>query len=598
MKWTSIAFIQVILLSGFLCEGKDGLDSWTWRNPLPAGVSLVDVTFGDGKFIAVGDLGTVLTTVDGKRWQQPDFISFDDLKAAAFGKHCFVAVGYSGAIVVSSDGYNWSPASVSGVGEDFFDVKFGNGRFVAVGRNGQVFYSSNGFDWNSTNAPIGDDLISLTFGNGLFACLGAGGNVYVSADGANWMQSANVAYGISIAAGNGAFIVCGAYGELFVSANSVDWNDVGAFPFHKIKFAHGVFIGSGFGGISVSTDGINWLASDAANSTPVGVAWGNKMFVAVGTSGIASEVIASSNAVNWIEKSSGITGEIVSVARGKNIFVAVSDDGTILASSGGTKWVQVPAAPPLSPKQITFGNGKFVIAGFFGSGVSADGIHWTMSKSDNPAFNCVGYGNRIFIAGGWNGGVSISKSGTNWIQVNPSTSRLSGVVYGKGVYVVVGDSFWNGSQWINTVMTSRDGTNWTQTSSIPGRGLFSVTYGREKFVAVGTDGAVLYSNDGYHWNSAASGTGNWLYDVCYGDGFFLAVGSGGGPYEAPILSSTNGVDWSYHSCHANLNLNAAAYGDGRFVVVGTRGRILQSDRVFPENDIRDRDRIGFEVNSR
>ena len=155
------------------------------------------------------------------------------------------------------------------------------------------------------------------------------------------MQSAAITFGIGIAAGNGVFVVCGAYGDLQISTNCIDWTDLGQVPFNKIIFEHGVFIASGYGGISVSTDGINWLSSDMTNSTYVDVAWGNGLFVAVGTTGIASEVFTSRNAINWRDTSSGTTSELVSVAHGNNVFVAVSDDGIILTSVDGSKWSQL-----------------------------------------------------------------------------------------------------------------------------------------------------------------------------------------------------------------------------------------------------------------
>jgi hypothetical protein len=145
-------------------------------------------------------------------------------------------------------------------------------------------------------------------------------------------------------------------------------------------------------------------------------------------------------------------------------------------------------------------------------------------------------------------------------------------------------SFWNGSQWINTVVTSPDGTNWTQTSSFPGRGLFGVTYGG-KFVAVGTDGQVLYSTNGFDWHTASSGTGDWLFDVCYGDGFYVAVGNGGGPYQAPIYISTDGINWSSRFSNAALSFDSVVFGNDRFVTVGARGMILESSLVPGNMDL-------------
>src|SRR6185295_117071 len=44
------------------------LENWHWRNPLPQGAGLRSVANGDGKFVAVGDAGAILTSIDGAAW--------------------------------------------------------------------------------------------------------------------------------------------------------------------------------------------------------------------------------------------------------------------------------------------------------------------------------------------------------------------------------------------------------------------------------------------------------------------------------------------------------------------------------------------------
>jgi hypothetical protein len=398
----------------------------------------------------------------------------------------------------------------------------------------------------------------------------------------NWVSTANIwFYPINIASGNGVFLVCDPYGGLKISTNCVDWTGLGDdFPFYKIIFDHGIFLASGYGGIWVSTDGVNWLPTDASNTYPVGVAWCNGLFVAVGPTDPASDVLISRNAIDWSETSSGPTSEFVSVAHGNNVFVAVSNDGTIMTSADGARWLQQSLNTIIDPTQITYGNGKFVIVGDFGSAVSSDGIRWSVYQSYSAFYNSVGYGNGFFVAGGEFGGVWISRNGTNWTQTDSTIPRLFSITYGKGIYVGVGDSFWNGSQWINTVVASHDGTNWIQTSSLPGRGLFGVTYGGSKFVAVGTDGQMLYSSNGFDWHANSVVTGDWLYDVCYGDGFYVAVGNFGGPYQAPVLISRDGVNWSWRYPHTYLHFNSVAFGNQNCVIVGTRGWIMESS-IFP-----------------
>ena len=59
-----------------------------------ANLTLDDVVFGNGKFLAVGVWGAVLTSSDGLEWlYHPPHASENNLNALAFGADAFVAVG-------------------------------------------------------------------------------------------------------------------------------------------------------------------------------------------------------------------------------------------------------------------------------------------------------------------------------------------------------------------------------------------------------------------------------------------------------------------------------------------------------------------------
>jgi hypothetical protein len=148
MKRLFINWIPFFLLTGLLCQGKDVLDTWTWRNPLPTGDNLTGVAYGDGTFVAVGEFGTALVTRDGKNWQQDDSGVLDNLSGVAWGNHRFVAVGDSATIVVSFNGFAWVQADAPGAANDFTAVVYGKGKFVAVGRLGQTYFSADGLHWS------------------------------------------------------------------------------------------------------------------------------------------------------------------------------------------------------------------------------------------------------------------------------------------------------------------------------------------------------------------------------------------------------------------------------------------------------------------
>ena len=82
---------------------------WTWRNPLPHGDALKDVTVGGGIFLAVG--GRIQSSVDGQRWVEETAELTDLLNAVAYGDGLFVAVGESGQALASANGASWTRAT-------------------------------------------------------------------------------------------------------------------------------------------------------------------------------------------------------------------------------------------------------------------------------------------------------------------------------------------------------------------------------------------------------------------------------------------------------------------------------------------------------
>lgn len=76
------------------------------------------------------------------------------------------------------------------------------------------------------------------------------------------------------------------------------------------------------------------------------------------------------------------------------------------------------------------------------------------------------------------------------------------------------------------VVTSADGTNWV-TGSIgsPFAIVSGVTYGDGQYVSVGDDAANRTSTNGVKWTLRSNGATVHLYGVAFGNGLFVTVGS-------------------------------------------------------------------------
>src|SRR4051812_20995033 len=116
-----------------ISRAVDPLDTWTWRNPLPAGESLNSIAYGGGQFLGVSNPGTIVTSPDVMNWGARQSGTQRALNGIAFGNGQFVAVGAQ-TILASSDAVTWVQRTSETKSNDWLNaVTFANGQFVAVG---------------------------------------------------------------------------------------------------------------------------------------------------------------------------------------------------------------------------------------------------------------------------------------------------------------------------------------------------------------------------------------------------------------------------------------------------------------------------------
>ena len=84
--------------------------------------------------------GTVVSSVSGTKWTEPNTPTSSGLESVAFGNGRFVAVGFKGTILYSDNGQRWLTAK-SGTTEWLNDVTFGDRRFIIAGRAGLILES-------------------------------------------------------------------------------------------------------------------------------------------------------------------------------------------------------------------------------------------------------------------------------------------------------------------------------------------------------------------------------------------------------------------------------------------------------------------------
>ena len=186
------------------------LDNWqSCSKPIEYG-SLDDVAYGAGSFVAVGDMGEILTSPDGITWTERDSGTEKDLRGVAYGAGTFVAVGDKGEILTSPDGITWTEMT-SGAEKDLLGVAYGNGRFVAVGSYGEILTSPDGITWTRRDSGTERSFNGVAYGNGIFVAVGQMGEILTSPDGITWTErcSGTSGYLQKVSCGNDTFVAVG-----------------------------------------------------------------------------------------------------------------------------------------------------------------------------------------------------------------------------------------------------------------------------------------------------------------------------------------------------------------------------------------------------
>ncbi len=596
------------------------LDTWHWRSPSPFVDTMRSVTFGAGKFVAVGDGGVIHTSSDGAVWDAGQRPVSSGLNQVVFINGQFIAVGNSGAVVTSSNGVNWT-ARVSGVTNNLLAVTYGGGQYIACGVAGQLARSADGISWAAgTNGNI--DLPWITFGNGVFVTAASGLNVSVSSDGQNWATepipfTGSVAWPRlvdEVAYGNGMFLAVVTASQptfefesepmafCYQSTDGTNWVQNAAMtsgPYGPIahcflSFFNGQFqevacynsFGDSFTSISRTTDGasVNVTFAPTNAISPHSMTFGNGQYVLVRDGG---QSWISSDETNWTAEFGGILGTLTQMIRGSNNYLVFTipfpPNGPlpVVVSSDGLSFTIETNSPNGVLGTAAFDGTNYVAVGTtFQAGhpftfvgevyTSTDATNWIRRTSNaNQPLNAVCRGPDRWIAVGGAGTIITSPSTLAWtLRSSGTANNLTGVAFGNGTYVAAGS--------VGTVVTSSDGVSWDVQFSGTTSDLADLRFFNGQFFAVGANGTIINSSDGINWTNQSSGTATNLSSITYGFGTYLVCGSS--PADV-FLASSNGINWQDVSLKIpTINpVSATAFLNNSFWIMGQNGMILQSD---------------------
>ncbi len=537
-------------------------DGITWTNRTAAAANTwTQVTYGEGLFVAVSEDGTnrVMTSPDGITWTSRSAASAQAWSSISYGEGRFVALSFTGTAMYSDDGLSWVSGTASS-GNGIYSVTYGNGQFVAVGDN-RVETSPDGITWTNQTAAEHNWWNSVAYGDGMYVAVGSLNegthSVMSSPDGITWT--------VRTVPETGSWTAVTHTGDYFVAVAVADVSDQ----------------------VMTSPDGITWTAVDDANASSwVSVVYGDGLLVAVADSG-TNRVMTADGARRLLVSSFEHDGETWathnvptwtwrSIAYGNGLFVTVGSGTGVMTSTDGENWVEHDdSLPDNTWESVTFGNDTFVAVSSDGTdraAYSSDGITWDTTSVSLSAWKSVAYGNGTFVAvaGSGTDRVMTSPDGITWSMKSASQANTwNSVAYGNNIFVAVAQD------GTNRVMTSPDGTTWTNRTAASAQQWVGLGYGNGLFVATSWGGDIMTSQDGTTWTSRTKPDISNVVDVAYGGGVYVAVSSFHTTNDR-IMTSPDGITWSLATTPVANSLSSVTFAEGKFVAVSLDG----TDRVM------------------
>jgi hypothetical protein len=335
--------IFLMPLTGGIAISSDGM---TWTGSY-LGINYDDqlsgVTYGNDRFVTVGQHGAIYDTADTLTWTNRKLSQVQSLKGIVFGGGILIAWEPRN-ILSSSDGRVWTERFTAP--NDINDVAHGNGTFVAVGQFGSILTSSDGVVWaqNDSLRNLGytyRHVIGAAYGNGLFVAILGDETIFTSTDGETWtVKTIPIDRAISkIFYMDGSFFAWGAdipseSSIILTSPDGDTWTEVIStnIVIEDLVYGNGILTAvDRFGDIYTSPDGVSWTKRFAATGIWLnGIAYGEGIIVAVGYNNITETglILTSTDGINWINRDLKITFGLSGVAYGNKTFFSWVKDGS------------------------------------------------------------------------------------------------------------------------------------------------------------------------------------------------------------------------------------------------------------------------------
>jgi hypothetical protein len=288
----------------------DSSHAWLW-----------DVTVQKGIYVAVGDLATIQTSLDGILWAR-EVVPVPHTNTVLLGvggnTNLLLAVGNAGNLLISRAGLtNLTITNYYGTNAVITNATF----------------ETLGLIWTQLPAFTTNSLQGVATAENRLVVAGEAGKVFTSPDGTNWTPRATptTSFLTSVAMGPDACVAVGSQGTLLrAPADATTWT-------------------------TVAVDTTNWLYR---------VRWLNQQFIVVGQNGA---IFTSPDGTHWTRRLSGSMRWLTDAAFVNGQWFVTGYQGTLLTSSNLVNWTPLPLPTIKSLYAAATQNGQLVLAGIEGA---------------------------------------------------------------------------------------------------------------------------------------------------------------------------------------------------------------------------------------
>jgi len=290
-----------ISLPTYMALGTNGVEEmssnaelWLAKSGRLPNITFNDITWGNQRFVAIGDGGNIYYLKDQQVWTLANSGVTEHLEFVKYLNGSFIAGGANGRLLTSPDGVNWTIRN-SGVTDTLTGAAYGENIYMlssdeSINTQGHVadfLFSSNLSSWSVITEPDTDfqDARDIEYDGSKFVAVGATGSVLYSKDtGSNWFLSyidndvsrredissitINMTDKIGVLVGDNGLIYTYDIQQEDILTSTFTRQDnspsVGREDFNDIVYSNGYYIAVGNNEkVRYSIDGITWDDSDS-----------------------------------------------------------------------------------------------------------------------------------------------------------------------------------------------------------------------------------------------------------------------------------------------------------------------------------------------